>query len=66
MLSAEEAVKIGLVDDVVAPELVFEKSVETALKFAAMPSDARHKSKVEQSCAYVDILFGQAFCISLE
>jgi enoyl-CoA hydratase/carnithine racemase len=46
MLSAEEAAKIGLVDDVVAPELVFDKSVEVALKFAALPRDARHKSKV--------------------
>jgi enoyl-CoA hydratase/carnithine racemase len=46
MLGAEEAAKIGLVDDVVAPELVFDKSVEVALKFAALPRDARHKSKV--------------------
>lgn len=46
MLSAEEAAKIGLVDDVVAPELVFDKSVEVALKFAALPRDARHKSKM--------------------
>jgi enoyl-CoA hydratase/carnithine racemase len=46
MLSAEEAAKIGLVDDVVAPELVFDKSVEVALKFGALPRDARHKSKV--------------------
>ena len=46
MLVAEEAAKIGLVDDVVAPELVFDKSVEVALKFAALPRDARHKSKV--------------------
>ena len=46
MLSTEDAAKIGLVDDIVAPELVFEKSVEVALKFAAMPCDARHRSKV--------------------
>lgn len=46
MLSADEAVRIGLVDDVVAPELVFDASVAMAVKFAAMPQEARHKSKV--------------------
>jgi|LauGreDrversion4_2_1035121.scaffolds.fasta_scaffold1863877_1 enoyl-CoA hydratase/carnithine racemase len=49
MLSAEDAAKIGLIDDIVAPELVFDKSVEAALKFAALPSDARHRSKVTNS-----------------
>jgi enoyl-CoA hydratase/carnithine racemase len=48
MLTVEDAAKIGLVDDVVAPELVFEKSVEMALKFAALPSVARHRSKVRK------------------
>jgi hypothetical protein len=58
MLSSEEAAKIGLVDDIVAPELVFDKSVEMALKFAALPSDARHRSKVmaEPFTPRVDIL----------
>ena len=46
MLSSEDAAKIGLVDDVVAPELVFDSSVAMALKFAALPCDARHRSKV--------------------
>jgi hypothetical protein len=46
MLSSEGAAKIGLVDDVVAPELVFDSSVAMALKFAALPCDARHRSKV--------------------
>ena len=45
-MSADEAVRIGLVDDVVAPELVFDASVAMAVKFAAMPQEARHKSKV--------------------
>ena len=37
----------------VAPELVFDTSVAVALKFAAMPRDARHKSKVGRAvCMY--------------
>jgi enoyl-CoA hydratase/carnithine racemase len=48
MVTVEDAAKIGLVDDVVAPELVFDKSVEMALKFAALPSVARHRSKVRK------------------
>ncbi len=47
MLSAEDAAKIGLVDETVAPELVFDSSIAAALKFAALPRDARHKSKVD-------------------
>ncbi len=66
MLTVEEAAKVGLVDEVIAPELVFDKSVEMALKFAALPSVARHRSKViKRRCGRLRLfLLSSAFCIA--